>query len=88
MPYVGSIPLSTTRSAPNRSKKEQNEEIKKMLRTSSNLRCRKLALAFRAQRALAAFAVRRGLSMRAGGDDDGVNVFGGSENAEIILRSH
>ena len=49
-----------------------------MLLTSTNLRCRELALAFRAQRALAAFAVRRGLSMRAGGEDDGVNVFGGA----------
>ena len=70
-----------------RNKKEQNEEIKK-LRTSTNLRCRELALAFRAQRALAAFAVRRGLSMRAGGGDDGVNVLRGSENAENILKSH
>ena len=63
--------------------------MKKKLRTSTNLRCRELALAFRAQRALATFAVRRGLSMRAGGGEDvGVNVLGGSENAENILRSH
>ena len=74
-------------SAP-RNKKEQSEEIKKILLTSTNLRCRELAFAFRAQRALATFAVRRGLSMRAGGGDDGVNVLGGSENAENILRSH
>ena len=60
-----------------KNKKEQSE--KKMLLTSTNLRRRELALAFRAQRALAAFAVRRGLSMRAGGkDNDGVNVLGGA----------